>query len=163
MHAILYTWSINKFHLADQINRAGNTLLTDLPAIIYPFQGRLTQSYINPALSTALHPCIGHIREYFPPGAFKKGATEDKPTLTKTPSKNNLERKAICFSLTANESLVLSCLQEFLCCEPWLRCTLTVSTAFLREKHLFTRSSVPSSFRLRLHLQLTWFSNAYLI
>ena len=36
MHAVLYTWSINKFHLADQINRAGNTLLTDLPEIIYP-------------------------------------------------------------------------------------------------------------------------------
>ena len=36
MHAILYPWSINKFHLADQINRAGNTLLTDLPEIIYP-------------------------------------------------------------------------------------------------------------------------------
>ena len=77
----------------------------------------------------------------------------DKPTLTKTPSKNNLERKAICFSLAANESLVLSCLQEFLCCEPWLPSTLTVSTAFLREKHLFTRSSVSSSFLLRLHLQ----------
>ena len=36
MHAMLYTWSVNKFYLADQINRAGNTLLTDLPEIIYP-------------------------------------------------------------------------------------------------------------------------------
>ena len=36
MHDILYTLSINKFHLADQINRAGNALLTDLPDIIYP-------------------------------------------------------------------------------------------------------------------------------
>ena len=91
MHDILYTWSINKFHLADQINRAGNALLTDLPDIIYPVEDRLAQNYINHALSTTLHPCIRHIREYFPPGAFKKGATEDKPTLTKTPSKNNLD------------------------------------------------------------------------
>ena len=72
MHDILYTWSINKFHLADQINRAGNTLLADLPDIIYPVWDRLTQNYINHALSTALHPCIGHIREYFPPEPSKK-------------------------------------------------------------------------------------------
>ena len=38
MHAILYTWSINKFHLADgkSIVQAINNLLTDLPEIIYP-------------------------------------------------------------------------------------------------------------------------------
>ena len=40
MHAILYTWSINKLHLADQVNHAGNTLLTDLPEIYIPFLGQ---------------------------------------------------------------------------------------------------------------------------
>ena len=48
MHAILYTWSINKLHLADQVNHAGNTLLTDLPEIYIPFLGQThTKLYSN--------------------------------------------------------------------------------------------------------------------
>ena len=48
MHAILYTWSVNKLHLADQVNHAGNTLLTDLPEIYIPFLGQTqTKLYSN--------------------------------------------------------------------------------------------------------------------
>ena len=38
--ALWYTWSSYKIHLANQINRAGNILLTDSHEIIYPFELR---------------------------------------------------------------------------------------------------------------------------
>ena len=101
MHAILYTWSINKFHLADgkSIVQAINNLLTDLPEIIYPVQNRLTRNYINCLGQRGqkpypVHGGISLYRPYkgiIPPGAFKKGATEEKLTLTKKPSKNNFD------------------------------------------------------------------------
>ena len=63
----LHTWSTKKFHLGYQINRAGNTLLTDSHNVIYPdrlmtlFKTERTENH-----GPAAHPCISHIREYPP-------------------------------------------------------------------------------------------------
>ena len=64
----LHTWSTKKFHLGYQINRAGNTLLTDSHNVIYPdrlmtlFKTERTENH-----GPAAHPCISH--KGVPPGA----------------------------------------------------------------------------------------------
>ena len=66
---LVKTWSTNKFHQTNQLNRAGNILVTiraDLPdsqEIINPVKDRRTERTKNIPCPSA-HPRIGHRGEY---------------------------------------------------------------------------------------------------
>ena len=66
---LVKTWSTNKFHQTNQLNRAGNILVTiradlqDSREIIYPVKDRRTERTKNIPCPSA-HPRIGHRGEY---------------------------------------------------------------------------------------------------